>query len=150
MRRKGAKSIVVTDDLKRSVEQAVGRYGVMFAYVFGSAVSGHMREESDIDIAIYFDPRLSAEEKNQQALAIYGVLAGALTVPEEALDITVLNDASVLIKQVVMSEGMLIYERDHEARVEFELAVMRQRDDERHYRRLSRQVFLARLAKEGI
>ena len=150
MRREGARQFVVTNKLKQAVAQRLQPYAVQFGYMFGSAVTGRLHPESDVDIAVYFDPRLPHREMFRQTLALHGSLAGTLAVPEEAIDVTVLNNAPILLQHVVTSEGVVVHERNHDARVEFEMSVMRRRDDERHYRRLSRQVFLTRLAGETL
>lgn len=150
MKRHGAKKIIVTETLKQDVKQALEPYQVQFAYVFGSAVTGHMHDESDIDIAVFFSDNIPPRQRFKEHLSLHGVLAAAFKVPEESLDISILNTANILLKFVAISEGVVIYEKDHAKRVDFEMAVIRQRDDEQAYRLLSRQVFLQRLAKQSL
>ncbi len=150
MKRKGAKKIEVTEQVKRDVRQALALYHVQFAYLFGSAVGGRLHAESDVDVAVYFSKNIPPGRRFKERLALHGALAKALEVPEEAIDLAVLNDADTLLKFVAISEGVVLHERNHGRRVEFELEVMRQRDDERFYRLLSRRIFLQRLAGQSL
>jgi len=38
------------------------RYGVIRAYLFGSAATGNMRDDSDVDFMVSFNPELSYTE----------------------------------------------------------------------------------------
>ena len=149
MKRQGAKKIIVTETLKQDVKKALDAYQIQFAYIFGSAVIGHMHDESDIDIAVFFSASTPPRQRFKEHLSLHGALAVALMVPEESLDITILNNANILLKFVAISEGTVLYEKDHVKRVDFEMSVIRQRDDEQSYRLLSRQVFLQRLANQS-
>lgn len=144
MKRHGAKRIRLTDAVRRSAAQVLSTFPVQFAYMFGSALRGRVHSESDVDIAAYLDPSLPASEQLQQLLALHAPLARALDVPDEAIDLTLLNRAPLLLQHVVRTEGEVLYEHDHDARVEFELSVMRRRDDENRYRQAYNAAFLAR------
>lgn len=146
MKHYGAKLITLTPDLKDRVAHALQPYSLKFAYIFGSSLTGSLHEESDIDIAAYIDAALPAAEHSRHLQALISPLAQALAVPAEALDLALLNRAPLLLQHVVITEGRVLYERDHNARVEFELSIMRRRDDERDYRRLYDNTFLAHCA----
>jgi hypothetical protein len=106
-----------------------------------------MHEESDIDVAVFFDPSLPARDYIKALTALIEDTAVALGVPAEAIDAAVLNKAPVFLKHIVITEGKVIYERDHSARVDFELSTMQQYDDERHYEELAIDTIEAALAK---
>lgn len=139
------KRIEVTDDLKRRVAERLADTPVFFAYLFGSQVTGQMHGESDADVAFYFDPLLPSKERFDAMLRAAGKLEGIVHAPE-GVDPSCLNEAPLLLKHVAMSEGLLLYERDHTARVAFELGVLQRRDDEQRFRRAYRREFFRRLA----
>lgn len=43
---------------------------VLFSYLFGSFAQGTPREDSDVDVAVYFEPALDAGERFRETLAI--------------------------------------------------------------------------------
>lgn len=94
--------------------------GVLFGYLFGSMVTGNTRKGSDVDIAVYlspeikqrfFDIRLDLLEKFTRAF-------------RREADVVILNTAAPFVKYVVLKEGKLIFERDQNARIDFELKAL--------------------------
>lgn len=91
--------------------------GVLFGYLFGSMATGNTRKESDVDIAVYlspetkprfFDIRLDLLEKFTRAF-------------RREADVIILNVAAPFVKYVILKEGKLIFERDQNARIDFEV-----------------------------
>lgn len=150
MKRFGAKKITVTDDLQKLAEKEMAGLPVLFAYVFGSAVSGDIREDSDIDVALFFDPKSSQHEQNDARLTAHETLGKIFDVPAEALDITVLNQAPLALRMAVISEGVILTEKDHRARVKFEIGVLREYDDQKDFLKLYNQSFLNNLTAQKI
>lgn len=93
---------------------------VLFCYLFGSFVQGDAIPKSDVDVAVYlsskhrsdlFDTRLSLIEKFTRALG-------------RDADIIILNTASPFLRYTILREGLLVFEHDSRARMEFELKAM--------------------------
>ena len=105
---------------KKIKKVLLGQREAVFAYVFGSTATGTARKGSDVDVAVYLDPgerrrffdiRLELLEKVTRAIA-------------DQADILVLNTAAPFLKYVVLKEGKLVFERDPEARLDFELKAL--------------------------
>ena len=141
--------IEVTDELRRKVAQALAGQPVLFAYLFGSAVTGQTHAESDIDVAVYIDPKLDTKQHFKAHLDAMASVAKAFKVALELVDPTLLNEAPQLLRSVVMNEGKVLYERDRGARIDFELRTLQRERDERYFRDQYTQVFLKRLAATG-
>lgn len=89
------------------------------AWIFGSAARGDLRADSDIDVGILFrTPGDTALDHHR----MIGELAARLessTVPHP-VDVVVLESQGVIFCHRAFVEGQLIYEADHERRVDFE------------------------------
>ncbi|MBI2897431.1 MAG: nucleotidyltransferase domain-containing protein [Deltaproteobacteria bacterium] len=92
---------------------------VAVAYLFGSVARGEARPGSDLDVGIVFTRR---GETARDHLALIGELAARI----EGLgglrdvDLVVLESQGPIFCHRVISEGVLVYERDPERRVDFE------------------------------
>ena len=84
---------------------------VIAAYLFGSAVSGTVRPDSDIDIAVLLYETGSRSERKETLQSLFSPLSRALRADVHLL---FLNDASYLARAQVFSKGKLLYIRDHE------------------------------------
>lgn len=91
---------------------------LIFAYIFGSQVSGKTGKLSDIDVAVYltapgninlFDTRLK--------------LAGDLSdfLKTDKVDMVILNDAPPLLVYRILQTGKVIFSRDEAKRLDYEV-----------------------------
>jgi hypothetical protein len=92
---------------------------VLAAYVFGSVATGRARPESDVDIAVLLDPRLTGRRAFSHRLRLITELGAALG--RRDVDVVILNDASPLLAHRVLATGRLIFERSASARVRFQV-----------------------------
>ncbi len=91
---------------------------VLAAYLFGSRAQGRARPQSDVDIAVLLREDLDSEARLFRRLSLGDALEQRLGRP---VDLVVLNDAPLRLRHQVLRHGKLIFERDREARVEFEV-----------------------------
>ena len=89
--------------------------GIVAAYLFGSAGSGRMRADSDIDVALLL------ESDREEDFPVLLFAANLERVCERAVDLVVLNRAGELLKHQVRRHGRLIFERDAGKRKQFEV-----------------------------
>lgn len=95
---------------------------VVVAYLFGSRAREDFTRESDMDFAIL----LSGSFKDPyDFVRLIGELATALKVKDEKINLVVLNDADLELAYKVISEGSVVFERDVEKRVDFEVRVLK-------------------------
>lgn len=83
---------------------------VAAAYLFGSAATGKMTAESDIDIAILLDESSPRSKHSTLLKSLFSPLCRALRADVHLL---FLNDASYLTRAQVLSKGKLLYTKDH-------------------------------------
>lgn len=89
---------------------------VEFAYIFGSMVSGRTHPLSDIDIAVYLN--------DDSLKSIMRLNARIIDKLGENIDLLVLNRAPYSLRYIVISNGILIFSRNEELRIEFESKAM--------------------------
>lgn len=98
---------------------------VIFAYLFGSqARSDSPYPPRDIDLAVFFEERSDISFLDAK-LNLYATLSRALRINN--IDILVLNNASNLILlDEVIRNGVLLFDKDHDLREEFEQRILHQ------------------------
>lgn len=90
---------------------------VVFAYLFGSQATGHAIAKSDVDIAVYLDPK----KKQNQFEKRLALIAGLSKQLKKEADVVILNTAPPFLTHVVLKEGILLFDRDPSKRIDFEL-----------------------------
>lgn len=109
------------------IKEVFTRHKILFAYLFGSQVSGNIGKLSDIDIAVYFDEQVSPEERFNKKLRIMAELSEIFK--KEEVDVVVLNDTYPLFEHRVVKYGKVIFSVDENKRIDYEVkAVMRYLD----------------------
>jgi predicted nucleotidyltransferase len=92
---------------------------VVAAYIFGSVVTGRMRKDSDIDIAVLLREGLNSSKIFQLRLKLMAELGHALR--RSDIDVVILNEASPLLAHRVLSKGRLVFERSPSERIRFQV-----------------------------
>ena len=118
---------------------------VLVAYLFGSHATGRAGQASDRDIAVLLEAGLTRQERGRWQLELIGRLIDFYR--SDAIDLVILNDAPPLLRFEVIRVRHVIYNRDDEARVAFEVRTMQEWFDwAPRYRRMQ-QARLAHFAQ---
>jgi len=114
--------------VERIMEVFRNKEKVLLAFLFGSAVSGRLLEESDVDVAVLFDhmPEISD---------ILNLKAAVSVATNRDVDIVLLNDSSPIICMQVLKNGILIRKRDNTAYSNFYVKTVKQYDDLKYIRK---------------
>lgn len=116
---------------------------VVFAYLFGSQVSGNISKLSDVDIAVYFDERLSKAERFKEKLEIMAELSSLLK--RDDVDVVPLNDAYPLFEHRIVKQGKVIFSVDEKLRLDYEVkAVMRYLDFKPYLEKYTKETLYGR------
>jgi predicted nucleotidyltransferase len=92
---------------------------IQAAYIFGSAATGRMRRDSDLDVAVLVSGRIKPDRMFEYRLKLMADLGSALH--RSDVDVVILNEAPPLLAHRVLSKGKLIFERSASARVRFQV-----------------------------
>lgn len=84
-------------------------------YLFGSQATGEASRDSDVDLAVLLPEPLSTEQRWQLSNALADRLG-------KAVDLIDLRQASTVMQQQVLSEGLRLWQRGNDSD-EFELTV---------------------------
>jgi predicted nucleotidyltransferase len=105
----------IIEGLRRGL--ATADPSVVVAYLFGSVARGQHAGESDIDVAVLFDPPPPARLLGPPS-SIHDQLETAVS---RRVDLIVLNQASPDLIHRVLRDGVVLYERDPGERIRFEV-----------------------------
>lgn len=86
----------------------------LFVYVHGSAASGRLTEESDLDVAVMFERNLSLDERGSLAETLERRVG-------RKVDLLDLRTADPIIKMQVLSKGQAVVVEDRRALAEFRM-----------------------------
>ena len=95
---------------------------VLAAYLFGSLAKGISHAQSDIDVAVIFEPSVPPSEYFKREAAV--TLALMLLLHTDAVDIVSLNEAPLLLAFQVLKYKRLLYSADEFRRAEFEVRII--------------------------
>jgi predicted nucleotidyltransferase len=98
---------------------------IVFALLFGSYVKGKQKEDSDIDLAIYFKkvPRVDAFLK----------LISMLTdITKKEVDVVVLNNASAMLRHQVFKNKQTLFIKDRNSYINFRLKTINNYEEYKH------------------
>ncbi len=102
--------------IERKLSPLLRRFGVRFAYLWGSRARGCSRSDSDWDLAVSLS---TASRDVDRCLGLVDELCSRLGTDD--VDVTFLEDAVPSVRFFVQHTGRLIYEADRDARTAFEL-----------------------------
>jgi len=112
---------------------------VIAAYLFGSRVAGKARPDSDVDTAVL----ISEEDGVARFERRLRLMSEVSEVCGREADVVVLNDAPPLLQDQILRHGRLIFERDRQARVEFEVRAGKVYADLKPMRRFFQQALVS-------
>lgn len=88
---------------------------IIFAYLYGSVARGTVREDSDVDIAVFLeDPEEDPLLESSISLELEQIL-------DRSVDVHIINYAPAIFIYQVLKDGILLFSRDDKLRVNFEV-----------------------------
>ena len=112
------KSAKIIKKLLKIAPDVFGNSKVLFAYLYGSVAVGQSHQFSDLDISIYA-PQMPVREMLDLEMAL------ALDIDKKLKggplsDVRIINTLPLALAGKIITEGILIYCRDDNARIEYE------------------------------
>jgi len=139
-----------TDTLVERVRRALaGVHGIRVGYLFGSRVAGRPRADSDLDLAVLFDPSLDAGARLRVELDIVAALTDALGPVGERTDVVDLGRAGSGVAFRAIRDGQCVFERDRAERVRLVARTARRYDEDAPRRELTRRAAIRAARRLG-
>jgi hypothetical protein len=92
---------------------------VVLAYLYGSQARGQAHFHSDVDIAVLLARRLDGQARFDARLRLIGDLMNLLHTHD--VDVAILNEVPAALGYRVLRDGILLFCRDHDARIAYHL-----------------------------
>jgi len=105
-----------------------GKSEVLLVFLFGSAASGKVAEDSDIDIGILFENQPDVYEINELKSELNAIF-------KKDIDIADLNSVSPILKMQVLKNGALVLAKDKKVYNQFYVDTINQYDDLKQIRK---------------
>jgi predicted nucleotidyltransferase len=99
--------------LRSFFAEARSQFPVALAYLFGSQATGRAGAQSDYDLAVLFDCKVTSDDRYLLTHQLTELL-------DRDVDLVDLARAPVELVYNVIATGQILYEKDRTARVEFE------------------------------
>lgn len=135
--------------LKTHASPVLSNYPVELAYLYGSIARKRPLPPSDIDVALLLsDEPPSSYERLVLEVEIQAALEDASQL--SSLDVRSINQAPIMVQGTVVQEGILLYSRDKDTRVAFEVAVRKRYFDYLPTRERMERAFLRHIRERGL
>lgn len=120
-------------DIKKALSPILEKHGgVLFAYLFGSVAREEVAPLSDMDIAVYLTG-IRPESFFDEKLSLHADICRALK--RNDIDLVILNTLSnKILTEDIIRHGVVIYDRDTDAREGYEVMALHQAIDFRTQR----------------
>jgi|SRR3989304_5554389 len=125
----------------KDYEKLMCLIGADIIFLFGSIISDSFRDDSDVDIGIYFES--GQYDKNSVCDTIMDFFR------TERIDIAFLNEASPLLLYQVVKKGELMAYKSYPKMVEFQLRCLKKYWETSKFRKMKEQVLRDYIERMG-
>ena len=135
--------------LKRELPEILNLEPVMLAYLFGSVIEGYAQTTSDVDIAVVLSPDYqgSAYERMLLEFKIAESIEDKLGISKA--DVRSINQAPLTVRGHILTKGHLLYSRDEEYRVDYEVYNRSRYFDFQPVEKMMHEAFLQKYREKG-
>ena len=133
--------MIKLDTIKKCRDILINYESIIFAYIFGSYAKGNVREDSDIDIAIYL----------KDSIGTYAYLDMKMELSEalkREVDLVILNDSTPLLKYEIYKKNILLFTHDESIENRYKVKTLFEYDDMKRYLDLSYDKTIERMKEE--
>ena len=134
--------------LRSTLPRILEHQPVELAYLYGSATTGQVTPFSDIDIAVVVDEDLTPRERLSLVLRLQLELVDRCNIPNA--DVRIINDAPLVFQGRVVCDGILVYARDEQKRIAFEVDARMRYFDYLPIHRQLQDAFFVDLRERGL
>lgn len=133
----------VMEDVIEKCKKVLIKYeNILFAYIFGSYASGRVREDSDIDIAIYLKEKIDTKE-------YLDIRMDLMEACGRKVDLIILSKATPLLKFEVYRNNILLFTRDETLENNFKVKTLFEYWDTKKYLDMAYKKNIERIKQEA-
>jgi len=114
--------------LKNNLNALLEKYNIKLIYIFGSYAKGKNDKNSDLDIAVLLEKGYNPLDK----LSLIGDFIDIFK--RNDIDLVILNDANPVLEHQVIKYGKLVYMKDEDVKVFYEVRVLKEYMDMEYFR----------------
>jgi len=135
-------------DFKACIDRIFHRYPVKLAYLYGSVAAGNATPLSDVDIAlVVVNDVIELGKQLEMELDLMDVISRHCGTE---VDVRIINNAPIMLRGEVVTNGILLYSIDEDFRVEFETSTRSVYFDYMPVAAMLRRALSDRLHERGI
>ena len=136
--------------LKQELPGILADEPVMVVYLYGSMAEGYPLPSSDVDIALVLSPdcELSRPKQMQLEFEIAAKIEKGCGVREA--DVRIIDNAPLTFQGDVLTNGILLYSKDEDFRVDFEVSTRKRYFDFLPVIEMMQEAFFESLREEGL
>ncbi|MEK7441501.1 MAG: nucleotidyltransferase domain-containing protein [Chloroflexota bacterium] len=139
----------LTTQQQAALAQVLSHYPVVAAYLYGSVAAGIATPLSDVDIALVIvENSVPKDQRLHFELNAEIEISDKCSLPNA--DVRTINDAPIMVRGEVVTNGILLYTGNDEARVEFETRTMSEYFDYYPIYEFFRRAYFADIRKRGL
>lgn len=120
--------------MEKIIQQKFKDNNVLLAFLFGSQAKGYSHKESDVDIAVLLDEKVSPDQYFDKSIELVSLFKDLY--PGKEKQISILNQATPLLKHEVLAGGKLLYAVNSDELAKFNLPAVRHYEDTKPIREL--------------
>jgi predicted nucleotidyltransferase len=138
----------ITARLKACAPEVLAKYPVEIAYLHGSVARGCPLPSSDVDIALVLTELSPPYQRLTLELEIQAALEDTCRLSN--LDVRTINQAPVMVQGRIVQEGVLLYNRDKDCRIAFEILTRKKYFDYQPIAAWMERAFLDHIRQKGL
>lgn len=138
----------ITARLKTCAAEVLAKFPVEIAYLHGSVARGCPLPTSDVDVAVLLTELPPPYDRLRLEFDIQAALEDACGLSN--LDVRAINKAPLMVQGHIIQEGVLLYNRDKDRRVAFEVLTRKKFFDYRPTAERMEQAFLDDVRRKGL
>jgi len=135
--------------LTEGLPEVLNSEPVMMAYLFGSVIEGYAQATSDVDIALVLSPDYKGSSYERMLLEFKIAEAIEKKLGIEQADVRSINQAPLTARGHILTKGHLIYSRDEEFRVDYEVYIRNRYFDFQPVEKMMMEAFLDQYREKG-
>ncbi|PKO21028.1 MAG: hypothetical protein CVU38_16945 [Chloroflexi bacterium HGW-Chloroflexi-1] len=138
---------LVLPQLRAVLPRILAGRPVLAAYLYGSVAEGYARPDSDVDVALVLtaDHGLSPYQRMLMELGIAAEIEDDCGLRE--VDVRSIDDAPLMAQGMVITEGLLLYQRDEIARADYEILTRKRYFDFQPVARMMRDAYFKHMGR---